>query len=336
MKKSMFMLGVAVAALASCTQNEVVDIAESNVIKFDNAFVGKATKAVTATEVTTESINDMYVFAVKGSSEAVFGEQNWHVYRTAGSEWGYDGKPVAWENASYKFVAYAGKELSTTEPDNKVEYVEGSNSLKFTNIVVDKNHQFDLMYSNGVSRDNSDGSGDKSEIQFTFSHLLSMVQFTLNSGFGENVKVAISDFKFHGVVTKGSYDANTWSLGSDKDDFTVANDEDDYAQYATAGSKSVVNSWFIIPQANTVSDASVDMVEFKVTATSEDGFNESTTIKAKLPKINWEAGNRYNYILNIDPTAMGIEDKYITFDSPVVTPLNSSDTTLDSDAYSNN
>ena len=332
----MFMLGVAVAALASCTQNEVVDIAESNVIKFDNAFVGKATKAVTATEVTTESINDMYVFAVKGSSEAVFGEQNWHVYRTAGSEWGYDGKPVAWENASYKFVAYAGKELSTTEPDNKVEYVEGSNSLKFTNIVVDKNHQFDLMYSNGVSRDNSDGSGDKSEIQFTFSHLLSMVQFTLNSGFGENVKVAISDFKFHGVVTKGSYDANTWSLGSDKDDFTVANDEDDYAQYATAGSKSVVNSWFIIPQANTVSDASVDMVEFKVTATSEDGFNESTTIKAKLPKINWEAGNRYNYILNIDPTAMGIEDKYITFDSPVVTPLNSSDTTLDSDAYSNN
>lgn len=332
----MFMLGVAVAALASCTQNEVVEVAESNVIKFDNAFVGKATKAVTATEVTTESINDMYVFAVKGSSEAVFGEQNWHVYRTAGSEWGYDGKPVAWENASYKFVAYAGKELSTTEPDNKVEYVEGSNSLKFTNIVVDKDHQFDLMYSNGVSRDNSNGSGDKSEIQFTFSHLLSMVQFTLNSGFGENVKVAISDFKFHGVVTKGSYDANTWSLGSDKDDFTVANDEDDYAQYATAGSKSVVNSWFIIPQANTASDASVDMVEFKVTATSEDGFNESKTIKAKLPKINWEAGNRYNYILNIDPTAMEIEDKYITFDSPVVTPLNSSDTTLDSDAYSNN
>lgn len=336
MKKSLLMLGVAVAALASCTQNEVVDIAESNVIKFDNAFVGKATKAVTATEVTTKSINDMYVFAVKGSSEAVFGEQNWHVYRTAGSEWGYDGNPVAWENTSYKFVAYAGEKLSTAEADNnKVEYVEGSNSLKFTNILVDKDHQFDLMCSNGVLRDNSGGSGDRSEIQFTFSHLLSMVQFTLNSGFGEDVKVAISDFKFHSVVTKGSYDSG-WSLGSETVDFTVANDEDDYAQYATAGSKSVVNSWFIIPQTNTTSDPSVEMVEFKVTATSEDGFNESTTIKAKLPKITWDAGNRYNYILNIDPTAMGIEEKYITFDSPEVTPLTPNDATLDSDAYSNN
>ena len=72
MRKSLLLLGVAVAALASCTQNEVVDIAESNVIKFDNAFVGNTTKATTAPEVTTDNIEDMYVFAVDGDDADVF------------------------------------------------------------------------------------------------------------------------------------------------------------------------------------------------------------------------------------------------------------------------
>ena len=73
MKKSLLMLGVAVAALASCTQNEVVDIAESNAIKFDNAFVGNATKA-TAPEITKDNITDIYVYAQNAATgEAVSG-----------------------------------------------------------------------------------------------------------------------------------------------------------------------------------------------------------------------------------------------------------------------
>lgn len=51
MKRSLFMLGVAVAALSSCSNNEVLDIAESNAIKFSNTFVGKPTRSVTAPEL---------------------------------------------------------------------------------------------------------------------------------------------------------------------------------------------------------------------------------------------------------------------------------------------
>lgn len=338
MKKSLFMLGVAVAALASCTQSEVLDIAESNVIKFDNAFVGKPTRAVTAPELNNTKINDIYVFADK--SGLVFDTNNWHVYRVAGQEWGYDGKLVPWENGNYTFIAYAGKKLD----DGNVGYNDGSvNSLKFTDITIDNNNQYDLLYSKAIGR-NITGSEDdnKSEIEFIFNHLLSMVQFTLNSGFGKDVTLTISDFKFYGVKTKETFTGDnngdgTWTSTSTRNavssnPFTAATNPADVAQYHPTDPKSVVNSWFVIPQDNSDGNDPVEMVQFKVVA--EDGtYTEEKVITAKLPKITWVKGYRYNYILNIDPTAMGIEDKYITFGDPTVTPLENSDTTLESDNY---
>lgn len=341
MKKSFFVLGVAVAALASCTQSEVLDIAESNVIKFDNAFVGKPTRAVTAPELNNTKINDIYVFADK--SGLVFDSNNWHVYRVAGQEWGYDGKLVPWGNGSYTFIAYAGEKLSTDGTDNKVEYNSSVvNSLKFTNITIDNNSQYDLLYSKAIERNITGSSDDKSEIQFTFNHLLSMVQFTLNSGFGKDVTLTISDFKFYGVKTKETFTGDnngdgTWTSTSTRNavssnPFTAATNHADVAQYHPTDPKSVVNSWFVIPQDNSDNDDPVEMVQFKVVA--YDGTNtEEKVITAKLPKITWVKGYRYNYILNIDPTAMGIEDKYITFGDPTVTPLENSDTTLESDNY---
>lgn len=342
MKKSLFMLGVAVAALTSCTQSEVLDIAESNVIKFDNAFVGKPTRAVTAPELNNTNINDIYVFADK--SGLVFDNNNWHVYRVAGQEWGYDGDLVPWGNGSYTFIAYAGEKLSTDGTDNKVEYNSSVvNSLKFTNITIDNNSQYDLLYSKAIERNITGSSDDKSEIQFTFNHLLSMVQFTLNSGFGKDVTLTISDFKFYGVKTKETFTGDnngdgTWTSTSTRNavssnPFTAATNPADVAQYHPTDPKSVVNSWFVIPQDNSDNDDPVEMVQFKVVA--YDGTNrEEKVITAKLPKITWVKGYRYNYILNIDPTAMGIENKYITFGDPTVTPLeDSSDTTVESDDY---
>lgn len=59
MKKSLFMMGVAIAALSSCTQNEVLDIAESNTIQFGNSYIGKPTRA---NIISVESeLNSFYV-----------------------------------------------------------------------------------------------------------------------------------------------------------------------------------------------------------------------------------------------------------------------------------
>lgn len=338
MKKSLFVLGVAVAALASCTNEEVVNIAESNAIRFDAAFVGNATKAVTAPEVTTENIEDMYVFAVDGTGADVFDVNPKNVYKVGGTdEWGYDNL-VAWDDAkTYHFIAYAGKELSTTDTDNKVEQDATSHKLKFTNITVDGENQFDLVYSELVTREPNAGNLDKSEIAFTFDHLLSMVKFTLKSGFGSTTQVAISDFQFYGVKTKESYDATqtdpAWTTistpnASGTTNFTVTDGET--AQSSATEPVDVENSWIIIPQTNnTTNDDAVEMVSFTVTLsdTENSAVNDTKNIVAKLPKITWEKGYRYNYIFTITPETMDIEDKYITFEAPTVTGW-TDDTTL--------
>ena len=323
MKRSLFMLGVAVAALSSCSNNEVLDIAESNAIKFSNTFVGKPTRGVTAPELTTDNLKEMYVFASNNDGQ-VFDDNPKLVYRIGETnEWGYDNL-VAWvANKNYNFVAYAGKDLGESVEDN-----DDKKSLNFSNIVVngDKDNQFDLLYSNTVERSPATVDGNHM-IDFTFDHLLSMVQFTLKSGFGATTEVKITNFKFYGVKTTGSYDASkefpAWTLtatANTKDDTNFKSDAEETAQYKADATKDVVNSWVIIPQKNTDSDK-VEMVKFTVNVVDGESKAQIETkdFTAKIPSITWEKGYRYNYIFTITPEQMGVADQYITFDAPKVT-----------------
>lgn len=322
MKRSLFMLGVAVAALSSCSNNEVLDIAESNAIKFSNSFVGKPTRGVTAPELTTDYLKEMYVFA-SNEDGTVFDVNPKLVYRIGETnEWGYDNL-VAWEaNKNYEFVAYAGKDLAgnvTANGDNK--------SLKFSDIVVngDKDNQFDLLYSNTKSISTTAAEGNP-VIDFTFEHLLSMVQFTLKSGFGATTEVKITGFKFYGVKTTETYDASqispAWtstSTANNEGNTNFISDAEEIALYDAVATKDVVNSWVIIPQENTEFDK-VEMVKFTVNV-FDDGtqIGAEKTFTAKIPSITWEKGYRYNYIFTITPEQMGVDDQYITFDAPKVT-----------------
>ena len=333
MKKSLFMLGVAVAALTSCTQSEVLDIAEGNAIKFGNAFVGKPTRGVTAPELTTANIDKMYVFANNGAE--VF--NNKEVYKITGTnEWGYDNL-VKWEDSkTYQFVAYAGKKFEGA--DGTVTANSGNKSLKFENITVNGTKQFDLLYSQNVERNSAN---NKSKIDFTFEHLLSMVKFTLKSGFGATTTVEVTNFKFYGLKTTETYDASAsspaWTATStantsDDTDFIYAGPET--AQYKAEGSIDVVNSWVIIPQQN-VGSGTVEMVSFNVTV--KDGENtivDDKTIKAKIPSITWTKGNRYNYIFTITPEVVEIEDQYITFNAPTVNAWTDNNLNVDQDTSS--
>lgn len=330
MKKSLFVLGVAVAALASCTQSEVLDIAESNVIKFDNAFVGNTTKA-TAPEVTTDNITDIYVYAQNAASDqdgtgtAVF--TNEHVYKTTAGEWSYDDL-VKWDNTTntyYKFAAYAGKELTT---DN-VSFDWSSGLLSFQDLTIDGDNQYDLLAnSTAVTDESTDG---RPKIQFSLGHLLSMVQFTLKSGFGETCKVKIEEFKFYGLKTQGGCSfSSAWNWTPSGNDAAISEDKfvgagGEATAVAASSTEStatdVVESWIVIPQAIQGTGAAdpKQMVSFKATVFDGEQQLAQKTLTASLPAITWQPGFRYNYIFTIDVDIMELEDVYITFDAPTVT-----------------
>nr|WP_325287935.1 fimbrillin family protein [uncultured Bacteroides sp.] len=312
MKKSLFVLGVAVAALASCTQSEVLDIAESNVIKFDNAFVGNATK-VTAPEVTTETIKEMYVYAQNNTGHTDPGETNYvftniKVYDDGTGTWVYDDLKE-WEttgNTYYKFAAYAGTNLT----DGTQVSFDWTNGLSFTGITIDGASQYDLV-ANGTPVVSSD-PGNRGLVQFTFSHLLSMVKFTLKNGFDASTPIAISEFKFYGMKKTGdcSYNTSAWVWSNWADDVALGgtNFVGDGGDATTTA--ALENSWVVIPQ--TIADKT-PVVQFKATV---DGTEKTFT--AKIPAITWQPGYRYNYIFTITAEDMELQNKYITFGAPTV------------------
>jgi len=67
MKKTLWMLGVAVAALTSCTQSEVLDVPENQIISFE-PFVDKATRTA---DLKSETLSKFYTF---GAYSAANGE----------------------------------------------------------------------------------------------------------------------------------------------------------------------------------------------------------------------------------------------------------------------
>ena len=131
MRKNLWMLGMAVAALTSCTQSEVLDIAESKTINFDS-FVGKQTRA-TNDVGQTENFDVFYVYAAKGEKisnsfvadndgETFFNGEKVHRTKiTTGtssswSNWTY-ATPKPWTvDKTYRFAAYANGHGATDDP----------------------------------------------------------------------------------------------------------------------------------------------------------------------------------------------------------------------------
>lgn len=344
MKKSLFVLGVAVAALASCTNEEVVNIAESNQIQFGTSFVGNQTKVLTradnnghvAPDMTKDALAAFYVYGTKNSTDATGGTavfENVEVTKTATGSWDYTNHQT-WDetNQYYQFAAYAGKKL------NNVTFTWDS-GLSFQDVTIDgKDDQYDfLATSSNVEKDVTNISDVTSAtVNFTLDHLLSKIQFTLKSGFGDDATVKISNFKFYNMKTQGDCSFNTtwgWTVegeGQAKESTTFSHDTEVAAigVAANAGegttATNAVYSWLVIPQQikGTNDSDPLEMISFDVTVTGTVGEQENQeiakkTITAKLPAVTWLANNVYNYNLVINETVMEM-DNYILFGTPTI------------------
>ena len=295
MKKSLFVLGVAVAALASCTNEEVVDIADSNAIKFSDAFVGKAVRS-SVVPITTAGIDKFYVMGTKANTSFF---DNVEVYKQNGM-WGYDALKQ-WETASYAFSAYSngGEKISTG-----VTFT-AADGLKIADYVVDNSAKKDLIMS--VSGTNLDAAN--TPIEYTFKHALSMIKFTLNSSLGNNT-VTISNLTMKAIKTTGdatlanSTSNVTWTVDNTPTE-NFASDE----FTTTQGTPGASDEFVVIPQNGS-------NLEVTLTAklTDADGTEVTIVLTASIASYDWQAGLRYNYTATITGTDMNL----IEFDDPTV------------------
>ena len=200
MKKQLFVLGLAVAALASCTNEEVTDIADSNVIGFKAPFVGNATKAGLSEDNQWGASKLPAQFFVYGNTDAstkVF--ENVRVYNS-NSQWVYD-ELKQWASNTYKFAAYSVTDATGLPADKgTVAFDYDNHKLTITDYISNDNYQQDLL----LATSDEDLNPTNVPVPFTFKHALAMVKFTFQSSLGDENPITISNFKVSGMHTKGT------------------------------------------------------------------------------------------------------------------------------------
>lgn len=297
MKKGLMMLGIATMMLASCTNEEVLNVSDSRAIGF-NTFVNNNTKAVT--DITTASLSKFYVFGDydEGASVAF---SNTEVIGSQGGTY-TPVNPAYWQTGkTYEFGAYSNGNASLT-----ASFSNGA--LTITGYSVDDAKDLIAATASEIA---APAAGEDKSVPLTFKHLLSKVKFTFSTtAVPEAFRMEVSNLTFKGIKTAATcvFSNNTISTmwTGTEGDYTIAT----LGDYAVTDGFASTEDILVIPQSNTDIEAS-----FKVTIYDENTNEEIATndFTASLDCTKWVEGYVYNYTATINPDKVDGNLKPITF-----------------------
>lgn len=318
MKKCMFLLGVAVAALASCTNEEVVSVPENAAIKFAGAFVDKATKA----DVTTASITNFWVFGDYDNSGSwvdvfnnvkVTGNNN-----TDQSAWTPEDVAYWQATKSYNFGAYA----DGTTSNSNVEYAPATNTLTFTDYTAADN---DLIAATATNK-SWDGTNEPDLVDLSFKHMLAKVKFTFKTNAADTYTMAVTNLKINNAIktatgTFTTSDVINWN-GTATGSGVEAYGYEPITDFATATQQASSEVQYVIPQENTNNATVSFTVSYTDGSGAEPKTKDVTGVALSIDTENeWVAGYSYNYVTTIDPDDIDDTLKPILFDVIEVDPF---------------
>lgn len=338
-KSYLFAAASATLMLASCTQNEVVEMPATRAIGF-GTYVGNTSRA--AAEDTDLAFlkdetkgNGFYVFGSyteNGEKIVVFNGEDTqsHVTHT-GTSWAYAPINYWLLGKQYKFAAY-GPATASTNVTATFDYDANTLSIKG----FEATGNLDLVVAEGQSAGYTLASetATMDPVEFKFLHALSKVRFTFNNGWRNLVTLKVSDVKLIGakrtgdLVTTGllanataPFALSQWSNQAVKatdndyswtDEFTSTKTGDTYPY-----------EYFLMPQAL---EADAIKLTFSCLVTNDQGggpelggpgtSGQAVDVSVTIPvdKVAaWEPGKAYNYTLTIDGDLFGL--KPIQFDT---------------------
>lgn len=333
MKKSFLMFGVAAMALASCTQNEVVEYAENRAIQFDT-FVNNNTRAVT--ELKTERLTQFNVFAYHGTNTVDY--NNVLVRGNSTSGWTPAANAYWQADNAYEFAAYSNQnEAITSEPG--VSFA--NKTLTFTSYTVDEK---DLVAAQTSVASQTDVNS-YTAVNLTFYHMLSQIKFTFTNSDAADYTLKISNIKITAGKTatgtfamSGGTPSISWTSNADGE-YTIA-DITDIAKGANQTTES--ESLLILPQNtdNLKVTFTATLTDAGGTKIAEGNFEAPLDIDGNAETSNWMPGYRYNYTATLngsdvpvdptDPDEPDAKPKVITFGTITVDPWENSDPATDS------
>lgn len=319
MKKSIYLLGMAVAALSSCSQSDVVEMPDSRAIGF-SSFVNNNVRDVTEVETGTIGTG-FYVFGNYGTEDSWTGQAFNNEISTSAYYWQ--------AGQTYRFGAYAngvnGKIVDAS-------FDAATQTLTFPSYTP--GDAKDLIAATTESLDADTYIGNKNKVGLTFKHLLSQVKLTFTTDAAAVYNMTITEVKINSAVSTSTatYTNNviTWNPSKAADAITGKEGYEYNALSNEAKISSGVScsqSKLVIPQSET----NTLTVTFKATISGEADGTATFTANlghsiSGIDANTWTNGYRYNYIANVPldqvienptgkvkieftPTVTGWEDK---------------------------
>ena len=312
--KKLFMIGLAATAmLASCSNDETVEMAQQKAIGFSNAFVNNGTRSIVDPSFTTKTLEDFAVYGFTQAGQIFKGDK---VYKggSASTGWSYDVLQYWVPGNTYTFGAIAPHSVATNVSDvalpenaKKVEM-----TVAFTNTDAD---QVDLLHAEPAQIAGTEVTETyKTPVSMTFRHQLSKVKFSFENAVGEGYNVKVSNIKIMDAYTNGTLtvaaNGNTWSAQANNTlglDFgnVVADDAtaDEAAVIANAATLESYNEKLMIPMDTTAT--------YTVTFTAElyqgDVLLGSYNHEVKIENVEFKLGYCYDFKASL--THENITDK---------------------------
>lgn len=287
MKKGLMMLGIATMMLASCTNEDVLNVSDSRAIGFNGTGIDNITKA----DITSSNFAQFYVYGGYNTTELFNGTE----VNKSGSNWTYNPTQY-WKVGSWKFGAYAPKADGAITP--AWSYTDG---LTLT-VNSDATHQNDLIYADATANVTAgeDGTLEGTDnVSLNFTHLLSKLafKFTKDPQSLGAMTVTMSNFKVADITTAGKWIAGVQQTVAD----AATGDYTDAAGVINQDN-GVQTAWFyVIPQQVSAFAITANV---KVVNGAGDTIKDGT-ISASVPTTDitsWSAQYQYLYSaqLNLD------------------------------------
>ena len=288
MKRFLFLGIAATAMLASCTNDETVEMNPQNAIGFET-FVDKSTRA---TDILESTLSEFKVWAYQGTTPILTGEE----VTKPESDWGYTNTQYWVKDQTYNFHAIAPV-TCTTNDSYTYNGTSAAPSIQFTNGAG----QTDLIYAGVFDKKYTDVSKAE-KVAFTFNHLLSRVRFNFTESFAnDQITVAVSDLKISGATSEGTYNGSAWTFESTPATATYSFD----GAHATAWTTNAVSNhlYFISTIQNFT-------ISFTVTAYQADEQFATKSHSVQITNQNMVAGSSYEYKLEFNADNVSEDSLY--------------------------
>ena len=278
--KKLFIAIAALAAMTSCSQDEVMEVAQKQAISFGSAFVGNATRAASATDPSyytdgEDKHEQLEAFNVYGTVNGVNifnGNEVTKGTAAYGAVWTQVGTPQYWvPNANYAFVAIVDGN-KTVDSKKITETATDKTTGMPTTITYNADGKTDLL----CARVNRPTNINYDVVAFEFKHLLSKVKFSIentSAANATNYRYVISGATLTNVYESGTYNVPTVN----------SNGSNGTWSYPQATGSYALDSEF------TVNSATVEFNESEVLLIpgSAVGISFTVELQTKDAKNNW-------------------------------------------------